>query len=153
MITSVFKQLNHGWNAEPNAPSPSIMQQSSDVLLRFLLNPWKFNAFSEEEEGILRFSTVSKYRLGATNDEGWYKGQCRYSKLAPSWGEFYEIVGDDPARDAPKDWKVLSAPLEDERHFLFYLRDDTFEAIARDWAFADLPENALLRLNEDKRKS
>jgi len=151
MIAPVFKQMNRGWNAEPNAPSASIVQNGGDVLLRFFLNPWKFEAFSEEDEGMLRFSKVSKYRLGGTNDEGWYKGQCRYSKLAPSWGEFYEITGDDPVRDTPKDWKVLSAPLGDERHFLFYLRDGTFEAMARDWAFADLSENALLRLNEDKR--
>jgi hypothetical protein len=29
--------------------------------------------------------------LGRTNDEGWYLGQCRFSKVAPTWGEFYHV--------------------------------------------------------------
>ena len=32
--------------------------------------------------------------IGPTGDEGWFRGQCRFSKLAPAWGEFYEIQGD-----------------------------------------------------------
>jgi len=116
------------------------------------LNSRRFPIF-QEEEGVLRFSAVSKFRLGSTNDEGWYKGQCRYSKIAPNWGEFYELVGDDPVRDTPSDWTVLSGPADGEKHYLFYLRDNTFEAIARDWAFADMPNNALLRFAGNERTS
>jgi hypothetical protein len=78
----------------------------------------------------LIFEGCWRYRLGRTNDEGWYLGQCRFSRLAPEWGEFYEVSGD--LLDASvKDWVRLSAPPSDPtRHFLFYLRDSTFECDA-----------------------
>ena len=81
-----FIKLNEGWNAEPNAPYPSVKVVDTDVLLQFLLNPFRFTQFDPEDRGTLRFSTCSRYRLGATNDEGWYLGQCRYSSIAPAWG-------------------------------------------------------------------
>lgn len=73
--------------------------------------------------------------MGDTNDEGWYRGQCRYSRIAPAWGEFYEIEGPDPLRDVPSDWHMLSPIVERTRHFLFYFRDETFECLAADWRF------------------
>jgi hypothetical protein len=143
-----FAQLNIGWNAEPNAPAPQVLGRGSDLLLEFFVNSMRFPMFKDDEKGILRFEGVSKYRLGPTNDEGWYRGQCRYSGLAPKWGEFYEVTGADGQRDAPVDWHVMN---EGEgvksRHFLFYFRDNTFEAVARDWLFAAAEDNALLRLS------
>lgn len=117
----------------------SLMIPASESALRggalnlsFTLNPWEFDA-EEGERAELIFSNCAKWRLGATNDEGWYRGQCRYSEIAPAWGEFYEISGDDPRRDAPKDWREISPLQPAHRHFLFYLRDQTFECIAADW--------------------
>jgi hypothetical protein len=73
--------------------------------------------------------------LGATNDEGWYRGQCRFSRLAPSWGEFYEVAGDLLLSKCPNDWRYVSQePGRALRHFLFYLRDETFECDARAYA-------------------
>lgn len=104
-----FRKLNEAW-AEPNAPWPRVTVLGDDILLRFLLNPFRFTSFAEEDEGILRFNNFAQYRLGATNDEGWSRGQCRYSKLAPSWGEFYEIAGPDPHLMDPTDWKMALSP-------------------------------------------
>lgn len=139
-----FRKLNEEWNAEPNAPWPRVAVSGNDVLLRFLLNPFRFTSFAEEDEGVLRFGDCARYRLGATNDEGWYRGECRYSKLAPAWGEFYEIAGPDPHRMEPIDWRVVSGVSPSSRHFLFYFRDETFECIAADWAFEPAPENSLI---------
>lgn len=139
-----FRKLNEGWNAEPNAPWPRVAVSGRDVLLRFLLNPFQFTTFSGEDEGVLRFTNCARYRLGATNDEGWSRGQCRYSKLAPGWGEFYEIAGPDPHLMDPIDWKVASGASTSPRHFLFYFRDETFECLADDWVFEPDPENALI---------
>ncbi len=75
--------------------------------------------------GRLRFGGCARWRLGPTNDHGWYAGQCRYSCLAPAWGEFYEIKGADDLRLHPSDWHI--PPM------LFYLRDHTFECLAEDW--------------------
>ena len=139
-----FRKLNGEWNAEPNAPYPRVAVSGHDVLLRFLLNPFQFTSFAEDDEGVLRFVNCARYRLGATNDEGWYRGQCRYSKSAPGWGEFYEIVGPDPHLMDPIDWKIAGGVSTSARHFLFYFRDETFECIAADWTFERVPENALV---------
>ena len=127
-----FLKLNEGWNAEPNAPEPEVQVNGTSVALQFFLNPFEHEA-GPNERGLLTFSSCSRWRLGATNDEGWYRGQCRYSKIAPGWGEFYEVVGADPAVEAPQDWQILASPKEGERHFLFYLRDETFECFASAW--------------------
>lgn len=141
-----FKQLNHGWNAEPNAPTPVIRRDGADIVLRFILNPFQFKQFQEEDVGALRFSDCVRYRLGPTNDEGWYRGQCRYSAAAPAWGEFYELIGDDLLIDQPDDWVTVTQPSQPSRHFLFYLRDCTFECVSSDWRFDPTPPNALLRV-------
>jgi hypothetical protein len=91
---------------------------------------------------------VFKFRLGPTNDEAWYLGKCRYSRLAPAWGEFYEIMGPDPLIDAVDDWKVVgTSSSKANRHFLFYLRDSTFEAVAEDWTLEPRADNALMPLS------
>jgi len=132
MSDPTFNQLNHGWNAEPNSPEPVVEVEGTTARLSFFLNPFQFEA-GEEEVALLIFTGTRQWRLGATNDEGWYRGQCRYSSIAPKWGEFYEIVGDDPLRSAPLGWLRTVTGGWDGRHFLFYLRDETFECIA-DWS-------------------
>ena len=98
-----FKHLNKDWNAEPNAPDARVAVTGSQVRLMFVLNPWAYEA-EEEEKGCLTFKQCSMWRLGATNDEGWYRGQCRYSKSAPTWGEFYELLGRDDRSLEPIDF-------------------------------------------------
>jgi len=135
-----FVKLNARWNAEPNAPHPEVEIVGSTVVFRFTLNPWAFPEFPEGSVGSLTFSGCSRWRLGDTNDEGWYLGQCRYSGIAPEWGEFYELVGADIRRDLPTDWQVIAAADHaSARHFLFYLRDETFECLALDWTFSWSP--------------
>jgi hypothetical protein len=132
---TTFRQLNEGWNAEPNAPSPQVGVDGADVVVSFLLNPFQFPRFKPEDMGILRFSSCSRYRLGPANDEGWYRGQCRFSKVAPRWGEFYEVDGDLRLQECAEGWVAVASPEGVQRHFLFYFRDQTFECDAADWAF------------------
>lgn len=132
MQTTTFTQLNHGWNAEPNSPGPLVEITATTLRLSFFLTPFLFEA-GDEEVAQLTFSGVRRWRLGPTNDEGWYRGQCRYGSLAPAWGEFYEIGGDDPLREQQYDWMETVARDQGGRHFLFYFRDDTFECLADDW--------------------
>ena len=129
-----FHQLNQDWNADPNAPVPRVEVDEQDILLLFTLNSLQFKRFTSGDTGVIRFKGCSRYRLGETNDEGWYLGQCRYSHFAPAWGEFYELIGSDGVADEPNDWVNLAAK-SPERHFLFYFRDDTFECFAEDWLF------------------
>jgi len=134
MSNPIFKKLNDGWNAEPNAPEPDVGVRDNSVRLKFFLNPWAYVA-DEDEKGCLTFRECSMWRLGETNDEGWYAGQCRYSKAAPTWGEFYELLGEDDQQLKPSDWHELAPLTLRQRHFLFYFRDETFECFAMDWMF------------------
>jgi hypothetical protein len=132
---ATFLQLNDGWNAEPNDPGERVTIAADAVILSFFLNPLAYEG-DEGETASLTFSACTKWRLGPTNDDGWYRGQCRYSGIAPRWGEFYEIVGSDDVSDQPTDWRFVDVEPGGNRHFLFYLRDNTFECFAADWSLA-----------------
>jgi hypothetical protein len=125
-----FHHLNEGWNAEPYVPNPGIEIQGQDLVLKFLVNAFQFTEFKEGEFGILRFVHCERYRLGPTNDDGWYSGLCRFSRLAPEWGEFYTVQGEAALLDAPHDWQIIAPATDGGRHFLFYFRDNTFECVA-----------------------
>lgn len=128
-----FIQLNSGWNAEPNAPEPHVTVELDAVVLTFLANAFQFPEFTGGQFLRLRFAGATRYRLGETNDEGWYRGQCRFSGLAPALGEFYEVSGDLKI-DQVSGWSdgPVSQTVE-QHHFLFYMRDETFECTASAW--------------------
>ena len=135
MKKPIFRHLNPDWNAEPNAPLSSVNVDGATVELRFVLDAWAYAAV-EHELGFLSFEECSQWRLGPANDEGWHNGECRYSSVAPEWGEFYEISDEDEElRTQPADWRMISPRRPDERHFLFYLHDETFECLAKSWTF------------------
>ncbi len=135
-MTTTFTKLNNGWDAEPNAPYPRIEIVASHLTLTFLLNPWIHDGVGEFDRGELTFFGCWRYRLGETNDEGWYRKRCRFSLLAPEWGQFYEVAGDLGIQLAPDDWILAGSDKPAEsRHFLFYFRDETFECDAQSWSF------------------
>lgn len=144
-MSTTFLQLNIGWNAEPNAPDPVVTVEGADVLLVFYVNPYLFPEFAEEEVGVLRFVRCERYRYGTTNDEGWRLGQCRFSRLAPEWGEFYNVDGPTDLLIAPGDWQLMGPRGEAAQHYLFYLRDGTFECVAEECIIEPTAENALHR--------
>src|SRR5262245_63583583 len=84
---TAFWKLNRDWNAEPNAPDPVVRVDGADLILEFTLNPWQFPQFAEGQRAHIRFRDAWRYRIGSVNDEGWYRGQCRFSSVAPAWGE------------------------------------------------------------------
>ena len=136
-MTTVFRKLNEGWNAEPNAPDLKVKLEGQTLELRFLLNPWQFPDYAEGQYGRVVFTGVTCCRLGSTNDEGWYRGQCRFSRLAPAWGEFYEVGGDLLLEKSPNDWiQVVGSDSGHNNHYLFYFRDQTFECDADEWQFS-----------------
>ena len=129
-----FIHLNKDWNAEPNAPSEKVDVRPGYLELSFYVNPWAYEGYKEEQRAAIRFYGCSRWRLGSVNDEGWYMGQCRFSKLAPKWGELYEVEGDLLLDECPDDWNEISQNKE-KKHFLFYLRDSTFECDADDYEY------------------
>lgn len=145
-MTTTFVQLNEGWNADPNAPEPSVIVAGPHASLTFYLNAFQFSDFSEGARATLRFKNVQRYRIGPTNDEGWYMGKCRFSRLAPAWGKFYAVSGASELPTAPSDW-IANTDAPDAwpaKHYLFYFKDETFECMADDWK-VELPANRLLQ--------
>ncbi|MEI8283329.1 MAG: hypothetical protein WCG75_13050 [Armatimonadota bacterium] len=129
-----FAQLNLGWNAEPNVPFPKIAISGSTLQLSFFGNPLELPEVEDEHIIVLRFYNVWRYVLGGTNDEGWYLGQCRFDRLAPRWGEFYEVKGDLRLDRFEDVWQIVTEPPpHDLKHYLFYFRDETFECDATSW--------------------
>ena len=144
-----FRQLNIGWNADPNAPEPQVEEDGPDVVLSFYMNALAFKDFVRGERGLLRFPNCTRFRLGRTNDEGWYLGQCRFGNAAPQWGEFYEVSGNmSSVRDAT-DWHIVRVGTDSQRHFLFYFRDATFECRADDCVIERSKKNALAVRRKD----
>lgn len=128
MRETTFTKLNDTWDAEPNAPQPDIMIEGQDLVLTFTLN--------DGRPAELRFPGCWRYRAGSTNDEGWYRKQCRFSLIAPEWGQFYEVSEYLRLDFAPNDWIILDPTFMGEsRHFLFYFRDETFECDSQEWRF------------------
>ena len=148
-MTTRFKKLNYGWNADPNSPLPNAVVDKCSLRLSFLLNGYMYEYFNEEEPSFIDFLGVSKYRLGKTNDEGWYYGQCRFSRIAPAWGEFYKIDGDSLLERSPNDWVVINQEQMDESHYLFYFKDETFECFAKSWDLSKYTANKLIE-NRDR---
>jgi hypothetical protein len=111
------------------------------LVLTFYLNPWVFQGFNLGDRGELRFAKCWRHSMEGTNDEGWWRGQCRFSRLAPDWGEFYELEGDLRLDRLPEGYWILeSEPRStNTRHFLFYFKDETFECDAADWDFRVIP--------------
>jgi hypothetical protein len=124
-----FEKLNLNWNADPNAPHPEILDRGRDIILVFRLNSYVHKEFKENECGGLKFIDVARYRMGSINDHGWYLGQCRFSKLAPAWGQFYSVSGDGILLEAPTDWITKENSSNELSHFLFYFRDEEFECL------------------------
>jgi hypothetical protein len=132
-MSQTFTQLNHGWNAEPNAPNPQAKWEGTSLRLRFRMNPFQFPEYDEDDIGEITFEDCSRFRIGSVNDEGWYRGQGRFGRDGHRWGEFYEVTGGLDPGTAPDDWDICCQDAEGLRHFLFYFRDEDFECVARSW--------------------
>lgn len=129
-----FEHLNLDWNAEPNDPSEKINIEGNDLILEFTVNPWAYEGFKEEERCKVTFRNCTKYRVGNINDEAWYRKQCRFSNLAPSWGEFFLVKGEVDEFNDPNNWNEVGD--NGKNHYLFYLRDNEIEVKAENYEFA-----------------
>ncbi len=128
----IFTRLNEDWNAHPNAPYLRLEQRGQMLLAHIRPNPFVYRQYEKIAEITINFGGCAKYRVTPVNDEGWYEGQCRFSGLAPSWGEFYEISGDTRDDIDPSAWIEMEGT--GTRHFHFYLRDETLEVKAQEWS-------------------
>lgn len=126
-----FTRLNEDWNAHPNDVGLKLEQTGDELIARMKPNPYVYRQYEKSPEIIVSFKNCSNYRVTSVNDEGWYLGECRFSGLAPEWGEFYEISGN--TRDNMNHTPWIKMEGGGEKHFHFYLKDETVEVKAQDW--------------------
>ncbi len=142
-----FLKQNTNWGACPNVPLPEAWPDGTDILLKFHVSYFRRRIFEWEDCGLIRFHNCTRFRFTPLNDEGWYRGQCRFSEIAPEWGEFYGVIGDFKEDEVDREWTPVSDKCRRQRNFLFYFRDETFECSAESWSFDGTEDNALYRAN------
>jgi hypothetical protein len=135
-----WTKLNTTFDADPNAPEPRVAVSGDTVQVRFFLNSFIWDDVADDDEAELTFIDVIKYRIGSTNDEGFYRGQCRFSTTGIEWGNFYHLDESNWQNSFPTDAVIISDPqsMSAPKHYLFYFRDETFECIARRYEFQRL---------------
>lgn len=141
MAEMSYQKLNDDWNAEPNAPEPILTIDYNKVYLEFFLNHFVHEQFEENQKGALAFRNVHKLSFNSMNDEGYYMGQYRYSYDELPWGDFYQI-NTDWTKDFPENNVLVLGPNasnEKLKHYIFFLRDNTFECVAESFEFKIQP--------------
>lgn len=131
-----YQQLNHNWNADPNAPEPHLTVAGQNIQLEFYLNAFHFEQFQEGDKAYLTFRNCHKYSLTTLNDEGYYHGRHRYNRQQLPWGEFYELFTNWQVDFSGK--PMIIGPVSNAaqlHHFVFFLKDNTFECVAEGWDF------------------
>lgn len=131
-----FIKLNHNWNSAPNGTDVNIIVSGTDLAVSFELNSLQYTEFSCGDIGTLMFHHCMQYRLGSPNLEGFYSfGESRFKEYGVAWGEFY-LVEESDWQETFSDLIAVSHQRPAEmHHYLFYLRDETFECIASDYDF------------------
>jgi len=124
-----------------------------DIILVFDLNYFIYEQFKEGDKGRIIFKDCLMYRVGDPNDEGFYGknnnsawkastaeklGWENYPEISKSigWDNFYEIEGSD--------WKSITEfggtvikeveNKQEYKHYVFFMKDGTFECVARTYS-------------------
>ena len=132
-----FKKLNKNWNADPSATQESIIQSEEGIELHFNLNSFLFEHIEEGEKGKLEFYDVYAYRNGPSNSEEISKRKIPLKVDQIPNGDFYELLDSKWKTDFPSDKIIVDETKKTIklRHFLFFLKDTTFECLASDYSY------------------
>jgi hypothetical protein len=137
-----FVRQANAIEANPNTAEPIVEIVGKDILLTYDLKNW-----SEDESAIIRFHDVLIYRTGDPNDEGFYRGgephivnDSMYSLLSCpdiEFWDFYEVIGFDwKSGLVGKQVHVMDQEFQRKtgyRHFVFFMKDGTFECVCQAW--------------------
>lgn len=134
-----FQKQNIPFEAEPNIAEPHVEILDNNLVLSFV-------AKDSDTDARVIFITPLMYRIGSPNDEGFYgsdpriKNDSIYSQKGfpdLDFGDFHQVSG--------VDWKnnllgegtnILDEKYkekEDFSHYVFFMKDGTFECIAKSW--------------------
>lgn len=141
-----FTKLNHGYESDPNSGRPIIEIYNTQVILKFELNHFIYGKFEAGQFGEIMFDDCSMFRVGDPNLDGLYRDPKNPKELRNDtiWNRsdfpdleahtFFQVEGSDwqhnfgPAAYVNKE---LSEDDQEFKHFLFIMKDGTFECVAR----------------------
>ncbi|MCE9517397.1 hypothetical protein K8Q96_00125 [Candidatus Nomurabacteria bacterium] len=143
-----FKKIDLPFKPDPNTAMPVIEVLNSNLLLSFEsheLNDYDFKNFKIAK---IEFVDCLIYRIGSPNDEGFYlfgadpkiNNDSIYSKKAfpdLDFDAFYKVTGVDWKNNLlGNGTKVLNGQYKEKEnfnHFVFFMKDGTFECIAKEF--------------------
>ncbi len=134
-----FQKQNISFEAEPNVAKPHVEILDGNLVLSFVTK-------KIDIEARIIFTEPLMYRIGSPNDEGFYgydsdpriKNNSIYSrKNFPTldFGDFHQVTGVDWKNNLlGEGTEVLDEKYKDKEgfsHYVFFMKDGTFECIAR----------------------
>lgn len=132
-----IQKLNKNWSAEPSFPLETITRTDDGIEVNFELNSLPYEYIEEGEKGKIEFYEVYAYRKAAPNLEEISKRKIPLKVDQIPFGDFYELLDSKWKTDFPSDKIIVDETKKTSklRHFLFFLKDTTFECLASDYSY------------------
>lgn len=132
-----IQKLNKNWSSEPSIPLESIERTDDGIEVNFVLNSLPYEYIEEGEKGKLEFYNVYAYRKAASNSEEISKRKIPLKVDQIPLGDFYELLDSKWKTDFPTDKIIVDETKKTSklRHFIFFLKDATFECLASDYNY------------------
>lgn len=136
-----FQKIDLPFEPDLSTAVPLVETRGTDVLLSFLIH-------GMDDMAKIEFVDCLMYRVGAPNDEGFYlfgvesriNNDSIYSKNAfPNldFDTFYKVIGVDWKNDLlGNGTKILDNQYKEKEgfiHFVFFMKDGTFECVAKNY--------------------
>lgn len=131
-----LSRLNANYESDPNVAIPLLGLYNDELTLIFALNYFTF-PYKEDEKGRIKFSKCAAIRIGGPNDEGFLRNQhplWNASLGSVKWHSFYEVMG-TPTEHFEAFYKngALMESAKNLRHFVFFMKEATFECLAESY--------------------
>lgn len=145
-----FTKLNNTYSPDPNGARPLINIYEKIVSIRFDLDSINYKQFTREQLGEITFTDCLMFRVGSPNDEGFFidpKNPSKRNNSRWNYTDFPNLNFHNFYCVENSDWKTTFGPHAflnkeltekghtdaDFKHFLFLMKDGTFECIARSY--------------------
>lgn len=151
-----FLKQDIPFEAEPNVAVPHVEMTDEGLILDFAIRGFAANDYGSDSHAKILFTEVIMYRVGDPNDEGFYlfggyPGRVNDSiysrKVFPNldFGCFYKVENVNWKKDLlGKVTCILDQNYSEKvgfSHFVFFMKDGTFECVAKDYTPKSTPQH------------
>lgn len=130
-----LEKKDNVYASNPNIAAPEIYLYEKNLTLRFPVNTF-INNLEDGHIGKILFKNCTAFRVGSPNDEGYGIGSDTVWNEASfpgiEWHHFYEVL-DSSGPTFERFFTTESHDQSSQRHFVFFMKEATFECYARDF--------------------